>query len=197
MHHQKKDKATLLEELYKPYVACMKCPLSTLGRINVVFGEGSPDAQLMFIGEGPGRNEDAQGRPFVGRAGKLLTQIIEAMNLKREEVYITNVVKCRPPSNRAPLPIESATCTQLLLFKQIAIIQPRILCTLGASATQVFLGPDAPISKVRGNFFTYNGTLLMPTYHPAYLLRNPSQKRAVWEDMKKIMNQLETGEKTP
>ncbi len=166
------------------------CPLATQGRNTVVFGEGNPDARLMFVGEGPGRDEDMQGRPFVGRAGKLLNKIIEAMGLKREDVYITNVVKCRPPGNRAPLPEESGTCRPLFLFKQIEIIQPEVICTLGATAMKGLFNQDLRISKVRGTFLEFNGTTVMPTFHPAYLLRNPAAKRFVWDDMKKIMDRL-------
>ena len=184
------SKKQQLEALSNAYRGCTECPLGSLGRNNVVFGEGNPEAHIMFVGEGPGRNEDLQARPFVGRAGQLLTKIINAMNLDRREVYITNVVKCRPPGNRAPLPIESSTCTQLLLFKQIAIIKPRIICSLGASATRAFLGESTLISQARGRFVAIHDFLLMPTYHPAYLLRNPAEKKKVWEDMKKIMENL-------
>ncbi len=184
------DKQALLDKLFEPYKKCMMCPLATLGRNTVVFGEGNPDATLMFVGEGPGRDEDAQGRPFVGRAGKLLNKIIEAMNLKREQVYITNVVKCRPPGNRTPAPEESSTCKSLLLYHQIEIIQPQIICTLGACATQGILGPDIRIGRARGSFHEWRDRLVMPTYHPAYLLRNPAEKRKVWEDMQKIMGKL-------
>ena len=145
------------------------CPLATQGRNTVVFGEGNPDARLMFIGEGPGRDEDLQGRPFVGRAGKLLNKIIEAMGLKREDVYISNVVKCRPPGNRTPLPEESNTCRSLLLFKQIDIIKPEVICTLGATAAQGLFNRDLKISRIRGTFQDLNGIAVMPTFHPAFL----------------------------
>ncbi len=197
--HQKKgdgeevmppDRASLLKKLYDRYRKCQQCPLATAGRTQVVFGTGNPHARLMFVGEGPGRDEDLQGEPFVGRAGQLLNNIIQAMGLKREEVYISNVVKCRPPNNRTPLPIERNTCKELLLFKEIEIIKPQIICTLGSPATQGLLGDDIKISQVRGRFFTYRDILVMPTYHPAYLLRNPAEKKTVWEDMKKIMEKL-------
>lgn len=179
-----------LDLLKKQYAACIACPLAQLGRSQVVFGTGNPEAELMFVGEGPGRDEDAQGTPFVGRAGQLLTSIITAMGLSRDNVYISNVVKCRPPENRAPLPNESDICKNLLLFKEIAIIKPKIICTLGSSATQALLGPDIKISKARGLMHEFNGTHVLPTFHPAYLLRNPADKRLVWEDMKKIMSFL-------
>jgi DNA polymerase len=187
----KKAPKQQLVELFCKYIDCTACPLSTQGRKQVVFGNGNAQTTLMFIGEGPGRDEDQQGLPFVGRAGQLLTKIIEAMGLKREEVYISNVVKCRPPGNRAPLPIESSTCKNLLLFKEIDIIKPKIICTLGATATQALLGDDVRITKARGIFVEFKGALLIPTYHPAYLLRNPAEKKTVWEDMKKIMAKLE------
>jgi len=179
-----------LEQLNCKYINCQECPLSKQGRSQVVFGSGNATATLMFVGEGPGRDEDEQGYPFVGRAGQLLTKIIEAMDIKREDVYISNVVKCRPPGNRVPLPEESDTCKNLLLFKEIDIIKPKMICTLGATATQAVLGDDVRITKARGMFFQFRGTLVLPTYHPAYLLRNPAEKRTVWEDMKKIMEKL-------
>lgn len=184
------DKELHLQNLRKKYCNCDKCPLATLGRSMVVFGEGNPNTQLMFIGEGPGRDEDAQGRPFVGRAGQLLTKIIQAMKLERKDVYISNVVKCRPPNNRVPLPTESDVCKKLILFHEIEIIQPKIICTLGSTAAQALLGDDVKITKVRGLFSLYNNIPVMPTYHPAYLLRNPDAKKVVWEDMKKIMEKL-------
>ena len=186
-----KNKEQLLSEIKNQCTNCQECPLAQQGRTQVVFGHGTHNAKLMFVGEGPGRDEDKQGFPFVGRAGKLLTKIIEAMSLKREDVYISNVVKCRPPNNRAPLPDESEVCKNLILFREIEIIQPQIICALGSSAVKSLLGDDLRISKARGNFFMLNNTPVMPTYHPAYLLRNPAEKRSVWEDMKKIMAKLE------
>jgi uracil-DNA glycosylase family 4 len=188
---RKKKKQHLLDELYKPYEQCMKCPLSVQGRSKIVFGEGNPDAKLMFIGEGPGRDEDEQGRPFVGRAGQLLTKIIAAMGLTREEVFITNVVKCRPPNNRPPLPEESSMCKHILLFHQIEIVQPKIICTLGSTATQALLGAQTKITAVRGIICQFKTYKVLPTYHPAYLLRNPSAKHVVWEDVQKIIPYLE------
>ena len=184
------NKTEAIKKLYTNFENCTKCPLAKQGRNKIVFGEGNHDADLMFVGEGPGRDEDKQGIPFIGRAGKLLTKIIESMQLTRDQVYITNVVKCRPPNNRNPLPIESETCKKLLLLKEIEIINPKIICTLGAIATKALLGEDIRISKARGVFSIFKGITLMPTYHPAYLLRNPSAKKIVWEDMKLIMNNL-------
>ncbi len=168
---------------------CVKCPLHR-GRTQTVFGEGSLTAKLFFVGEAPGMEEDLQGRPFVGQAGKLLTKIIEAIGMKREEVYIANVIKCRPPGNRPPLPEEVHSCTPYLL-KQIELIRPRILCTLGKYATMVLVRKEEPISVLRGHFYDFQGIPVMPTFHPAYLLRNPSAKKSVWEDMKKIKAALE------
>ena len=184
-----------LEQIKKHYKNCQKCPLAGQGRAQVVFGQGNANAKLMLIGEGPGRDEDKQGIPFIGRAGQLLTKIIEAMKLKREDIYISNVVKCRPPGNRHPQPDESSTCKQLILFKEIEIIKPQIICTLGSCATQALLGTDIKISKSRGIFHESRlgesrPVLIMPTFHPAYLLRNPAAKKDVWEDMKKIMEKL-------
>ena len=192
-----KNKAQALKDLFAPYKNCLRCPLGKQGRTQVVFGEGSHNAQLMFIGEGPGRDEDKHGRPFIGRAGKLLNEIIEAMNIKRDDVYISNVVKCRPPSNRTPLPAEGQTCASLLLFKEIEIIKPFIICTLGACATQLLISQTTRISHVRGIFHSFADMLLIPTYHPAYLLRSPKAKTVVLEDMKKIKNTLLSKSKTP
>ncbi|MFP4057479.1 MAG: uracil-DNA glycosylase [Candidatus Brocadiia bacterium] len=163
---------------------CALCPLHA-GRKQVVFGAGNAEADLMFIGEAPGRDEDRQGIPFVGRAGQLLTRIIEAIEFTREEVYIANIAKCRPPGNRAPTPEEMAACLPFLL-RQVAIIQPKVICLLGATALRGLLQVKDSISKVRGQFIDWNGTLVMPTYHPAYLLRNPHDKRKVWEDVQKV-----------
>jgi DNA polymerase len=162
---------------------CTRCKLHTLGRTQVVFGVGSPTADLMFVGEAPGGDEDIQGIPFVGRAGQLLTKIIEAIGLTRDDVYIANVIKCRPPQNRNPEPDEVETC-EPFLFRQIDVIQPKVIVALGKFAAQALLRTDAPISRLRGRVFDYRGAKLIPTFHPAYLLRNPSSKREVWEDMK-------------
>jgi len=163
---------------------CTRCVLHTLGRRQVVFGAGNPDADLMFVGEAPGADEDVQGEPFVGRAGQLLTKIIEAINLRREDVYIANVIKCRPPGNRNPDPIEVETCSPFLL-RQIQTIRPRVIVALGTFAAQMLLATDTPISRLRGRAHDYrDGIKLMPTFHPAYLLRSPDKRREVWEDMK-------------
>jgi len=168
---------------------CTRCKLHQ-ERSHVVFGEGNPEARLMFVGEGPGRDEDRQGIPFVGRAGKLLTDIIKAMKMSREEVYIANIVKCRPPGNRNPEPDEVAACLPFLL-KQIELIQPDIICALGSVAFQTLYGKKVSITRFRGAFYPWQeNTLLLPTYHPAYLLRNPAKKREVWEDVQKIMAYL-------
>lgn len=184
-------KKAQLSALFAKYINCTSCPLGSMGRTQVVFGQGDPNARLMFVGEGPGQQEDLHGKPFVGRSGQLLTKIIQAMRLERETVYISNTVKCRPPQNRAPLPLESNTCKQLLLFKEIEIIQPQVICTLGASATKALLGDDALLSRIRGQFFDIAGIQVIPSFHPAYLLRNPAAKHDTWSDMKKIMAKLE------
>ena len=168
---------------------CSRCKLHTLGRKQVVFGVGNPNADLMFVGEAPGADEDIQGEPFVGRAGQLLTKIIEAIDLRREDVYIANVIKCRPPGNRNPEPDEVEQC-EPFLFRQIDIIKPKVIVALGKFAAQCLLKTDAPITRIRGREFTYRDAVLIPTYHPAYLLRNPSAKRDVWEDMKRVRAML-------
>jgi DNA polymerase len=165
--------------------ACTRCKLHTLGRKQVVFGVGNPNADLMFVGEAPGADEDIQGEPFVGRAGQLLTKIIEAIDLKREQVYIANVIKCRPPGNRNPEPDEVDTC-EPFLFRQIDVIKPKVIVALGKFAAQSLLRTTEPITRIRGREFKYRNAILMPTYHPAYLLRNPASKREVWEDMKRV-----------
>lgn len=177
-----------LGQLRDKTAGCKSCSLHKT-RTNVVFGEGNPHAKLVFVGEAPGREEDLQGRPFVGKAGALLTRIIEAMKLKREDVYICNVLKCRPPENRNPLPSEVVVC-QDHLKKQLKVIKPKVICTLGKFAAFLLLNQDVPISKIRGKFSEFEGIKVMPTFHPAYLLRNPSSKRLVWQDMQKIMEEL-------
>ena len=167
---------------------CRRCKLAD-GRTHIVFGEGPPDARLVFVGEGPGQDEDLQGRPFVGAAGRLLTRIIEAMGLSREEVYICNIVKCRPPGNRNPEPDEIAACIPFLR-RQIAAIGPEYICTLGSVAVKALLGIDRPISRLRGRFHDGLGVKVMPTYHPAYLLRSPEKKRDVWEDVQQLMRAM-------
>jgi uracil-DNA glycosylase len=167
---------------------CMRCRLHK-GRTKIVFGVGNPKAELMFVGEGPGRDEDIQGEPFVGRAGKLLTQMIEAMGLRREDVYIANVVKCRPPENRLPEKDEIAICSPFLM-RQIDVIRPKVICCLGSCSAQTLLATTQGISRFRGEWFDFRGAKLIPTYHPAYLLRNPAAKSDVWKDLQKVMAHL-------
>ncbi len=192
------DKTARLAELSTPVLACMKCPHLVSSRTQVVFGVGHPAAELMFVGEAPGEDEDLQGEPFVGKAGQLLTKIIVAMGFTREDVYIANVLKCRPDmppgesGNRKPKPAEMETCLPYLR-QQIDIIQPRALVALGATAMEGLLGDTSPMNKLRGRWHEFNGIPLMATYHPAYLLRNQalSEKRKVWEDMLMVLERLE------
>jgi DNA polymerase len=172
--------------------ACTRCKLHTLGRSQVVFGVGNPEADLMFVGEAPGADEDIQGEPFVGRAGQLLTKIIEAIGMRRDEVYIANVIKCRPPGNRNPEPDEVGQC-EPFLFRQVDTIKPKVVVALGKFAAQCLLRTTDPITRIRGKEFRYRDAILIPTYHPAYLLRNPSAKRDVWEDMKRVRAILTAG----
>ena len=168
---------------------CTRCSLH-LGRKNIVFGAGDPRAPLVFVGEAPGASEDASGEPFVGDAGQLLTRMIIAMGWRREDLYIANIIKCRPPGNRNPLPDEIHAC-EPFLKAQLGVIRPRVLVALGKFAAQLLVGRhDAPISDLRGRFHRYEGVAVMPTYHPAYLLRTPSQKRVVWEDLQLVMKEL-------
>jgi uracil-DNA glycosylase family 4 len=192
------EKAAAFAALRERVMGCVKCEHLASSRKNVVFGVGNIDAQLMFVGEAPGADEDAQGEPFVGRAGELLTRIIQTMGLQRGDVYIANILKCRPDTpgqssgNRKPTPDEMATCVPYL-HEQIDLIQPRVLVALGATAIEGLLGKTMGIMKMRGQWKTYRGTPLMPTFHPAYLLRNQamSEKRKVWEDMLSVMEKLE------
>jgi DNA polymerase len=192
-----KEKAAAFAALRERALVCVKCPHLASSRKNVVFGVGSIDAQLMFVGEAPGADEDEQGEPFVGRAGQLLTKIIQATGLSRADVYIANILKCRPDTpgqsagNRKPTPDEMATCIPYL-HEQIDLIRPKVLVALGATAVDGLLGKTIGITKLRGQWQTYRGTPLMPTYHPAYLLRNQamSEKRKVWEDMLAVMEKL-------
>jgi len=180
------DAAAALASLRERIGDCTRCPLHALGRRQVVFGVGNPSADLMFVGEAPGADEDIQGEPFVGRAGQLLTRIIEAIGLSRADVYIANVIKCRPPANRNPEPVEVATC-QPFLFEQIDAIRPKVIVALGTFAARTLLDTDVPISRLRGRVHDYRGgARLIPTFHPAFLLRSPDRKRDVWEDMKKV-----------
>lgn len=167
---------------------CEKCGLCR-GRTNAVPGEGAADAALMWIGEGPGADEDRLGRPFVGKSGQLLTRIIRSMGMSREQVFIGNVVKCRPPNNRAPLPTEIEACMPYL-DRQIALVKPRVIVLLGASALHALVSPDASITRMRGQWLKRGDAMVMPTFHPAALLRDPSKNKLVWEDMKKVMLEL-------
>lgn len=179
-----------LEQIWSDLAGCTRCPLHQ-GRTNIVHTEGNRRARLMFVGEAPGADEDAQARPFVGRAGQLLTKIIEALGLKREEVSIGNVNRCRPPGNRAPTPDEVAMCKPFLL-REIASIQPEVIVVLGNTAMKNLLGVKEGITRLRGIFQDYKGTKVMPTFHPAYLLRDPSKKRETWEDLKKVKDYLDS-----
>lgn len=188
--------ASSKNEILKLRDKVLKCKLcSELARTRnkVVFGAGNIQAKLVFVGEAPGADEDKQGLPFVGRAGQLLTKIIEAMGMSREQVFICNVLKCRPPNNRPPAPNEVVNCRPFLK-QQIELIQPKVIVALGNHACQALLGTDKGISQLRGNFQEYEGIPVMCTYHPAYLLRSPGEKRKVWEDMKKVIQLLERSE---
>lgn len=177
-----------LEDIRSDMGDCERCDLSNI-RSNLVFGEGNLEADLVFVGEAPGADEDRQGKPFVGRAGQLLTKIIDAMGLKRKDVYICNILKCRPPDNRNPKPEEIEKCEPFLI-RQLASINPKVICALGTFAAKTLLKTDAPISMLRGRFHLYHDIQLMPTYHPAYLLRNPGAKKLVWQDMRMIMGEM-------
>jgi DNA polymerase len=182
------DRAAALQLIRDEMGDCTRCPLHS-GRNKLVFGDGSASARLMFVGEGPGADEDAQGLPFVGRAGQLLNNMIAAMGLKREEVYIANVVKCRPPGNRVPEPEEGATCSPFL-FRQIDVVRPEVLVALGATAATYLLGHRQPLAGLRGRVHSVRGTKLIVTYHPAYLLRDPRQKKEAWADLQIAMREL-------
>jgi DNA polymerase len=181
--------AATLEALVAHIGDCQRCKLCS-GRTQLVFGVGNPQAELMFVGEGPGRDEDLQGEPFVGRAGQLLTEIIQkGMKLRRQDVYIANVVKCRPPNNRNPEPDEIKQCMPFLT-RQIELIAPRVIVALGTFAAQTLLDVRTPITRMRGVWHLYRGVKVMPTFHPAYLLRNPADKKQVWADIKLVMAEL-------
>jgi uracil-DNA glycosylase len=177
-----------LEAIREDIGECVRCKLHQ-HRTHIVFGEGDPNADLVFVGEGPGADEDATGRPFVGRAGQLLDKIIAAIGLRRQDVYIANIVKCRPPGNRTPERDETATCEQFL-FRQLAFIRPKVIVALGSPAFQTILRTKDPITRARGEWRDWNGVKVMPTFHPAYLLRVPEKKREAWEDMKKVRDYL-------
>ncbi|MFH1014954.1 MAG: uracil-DNA glycosylase [Nitrospirota bacterium] len=182
------EKKTTLKELRDEIGDCQRCKLSK-GRKNIVFGEGSVDAKIIFIGEGPGEDEDIQGRPFVGKAGQLLTKLIEKMGFKREDVYIGNIVKCRPPFNRDPEEDEINACSPFIK-KQAEIISPKVIVSLGRISTQTLIGLKIPIGKLRGKFYHFENIPLMPTFHPSYLLRNPKDKWLVWEDAQKVLEKI-------
>ncbi len=183
-----------LEDVRKELGDCKRCKLHR-GRKTIVFGEGNEKATLMLIGEGPGYDEDVQGRPFVGRAGQLLTRIIQSMHLQREEVYIANIIKCRPPQNRNPEPDEIESCSPFVR-KQIDAIRPRVVCALGTFSAQTLLKTTARISALRGKVYNLDNITVIPTYHPAFLLRNPEKKKDVWEDMKRVLERLREEEKS-
>jgi len=188
------EKAAALLAVQQEIGDCTRCPLAYAGRRKIVFGDGDPNARLMFVGEGPGADEDAQGLPFVGKAGQLLNNMIAAMGLKREEVYIANIVKCRPPNNRVPEPAEAGVCTQFLL-RQMDIVQPEVVVALGATAALYLLGVKRSLSSLRGHWHTCRGAKLAVTYHPAFLLRDPRQKGEAWKDLQMVM--AEMGLKAP
>ena len=188
------EKAAALLAVQNEIGDCTRCPLAYAGRRKIVFGDGNPNARLMFVGEGPGADEDAQGLPFVGKAGQLLNNMIAAMGLKREDVYIANIVKCRPPNNRVPEPAEANTCTQFLV-QQMDIVRPEVVVALGATAALYLLGVKRSLSSLRGHWHSCRGAKLAVTYHPAFLLRDPRQKAEAWKDLQMVM--AEMGLKAP
>jgi uracil-DNA glycosylase len=183
------QRAAALAAIQKDIGDCTRCPLAYAGRHTIVFGDGDPNARLMFVGEGPGADEDAQGLPFVGKSGQLLNNMIQAMGLKREQVYIANIVKCRPPANRAPEPAEANTCTQFLV-RQMDVVQPQIVVALGATAAMYLLGVRQSLASLRGRFHMVRGTKVAITYHPAFLLRDPRQKAEAWKDLQMVMAEM-------
>ena len=183
------DPALLLRTIREDLGDCTRCPLHRQGRKQIVFGVGNPHAELMFIGEAPGADEDQQGEPFVGRAGQLLNNMIKAMGIQREDVYIANIIKCRPPGNRTPEREECETCSPFLM-RQIAAIKPKVIVALGAVAAKTLLAINAPMSELRGRWFDFRGTKLAVTYHPAFLLRDPRQKKETWKDLQMVMKDL-------
>ena len=182
----KGERAAALKAIEEEIGDCTRCPLAYAGRHTIVFGDGDPNARLMFVGEGPGADEDVQGLPFVGKSGQLLNNMISAMGLKRDEVYIANVVKCRPPANRAPEPVEANTCAQFLL-RQMDVVQPEYVVALGATAAMYVLGVKQSLASLRGRFHDVRGAKLAVTFHPAYLLRDPRQKAEAWKDLQMVM----------
>src|SRR6202453_3041586 len=183
------QKADALAAIHEEIGDCTRCPLAYAGRHKIVFGDGDANARLMFVGEGPGADEDASGIPFVGKAGQLLNNMIQAMGLKREEVYIANIVKCRPPANRVPEPVEANTCDQFLL-QQIDVVQPQVIVALGSTAATYLLGVKRSLSALRGRWHSCRGAKLAVTYHPAFLLRDPRQKGEAWKDLQMVMAEL-------
>ena len=184
-----RDRAAALDAIRQEIGDCTRCPLAYAGRRKIVFGDGDANASLMFVGEGPGADEDASGVPFVGKAGQLLNNMIQAMGLKREEVYIANIVKCRPPGNRVPEPVEANTCDPFLL-QQIDVVQPKVIVALGSTAAMYLLGVKQPLSSLRGRWHECRGAKLAVTYHPAFLLRDPRQKGEAWKDLQMVMGEL-------
>jgi DNA polymerase len=182
-------RAAALDALREDIGDCTRCPLAYAGRRSIVFGDGSPAARLMFVGEGPGADEDTSGIPFVGKAGQLLNNMIAAMGLRREDVYIANIVKCRPPANRVPEPAEANTCTPFLA-RQMDIVQPEIIVALGATAAQYLLGVKQSLASLRGSWYQSRGAKVLITYHPAFLLRDPRQKAEAWKDLQKVMAEM-------
>jgi DNA polymerase len=185
-------RAAALEAIRKEIGDCTRCPLAYGGRHTIVFGDGDPQARLMFIGEGPGAEEDEQGLPFVGKSGQLLNNMIAAMGLKREQVYIANIVKCRPPANRAPEPAEANTCTQFLV-RQMDVVQPEFVVALGATAAMYLLGVRQSLASLRGRWHDVRGAKTIVTYHPAFLLRDPRQKGEAWKDLQMVMAAMKLG----
>ena len=183
------ERAKALEAVRAEIGDCTRCPLAYAGRHNIVFADGDPNAKLMFVGEGPGADEDATGLPFVGKAGQLLNNMINAMGLKREEVYIANIVKCRPPGNRTPEFVEATTCSQFLV-KQIDIVRPQVIVALGATAATYLLGVRQSLGSLRGTWHSARGAKVAVTYHPAFLLRDPRQKGEAWKDLQRVMAEL-------
>jgi uracil-DNA glycosylase len=183
------DPAQGLRAIREDLGDCIRCRLHKQGRKQIVFGVGNPNAELMFIGEAPGADEDEQGEPFVGRAGQLLNNMIKAMGLRREDVYIANIIKCRPPGNRTPERDECETCSPFLM-RQIAVIKPKVIVALGAVAAKTLLAINAPMSELRGRWYDFRGTKLAVTYHPAFLLRDPRQKKEAWKDLQMVMKEL-------
>jgi uracil-DNA glycosylase len=189
-------KRELLLQLYKPYQQLKSCPVNTDGCTRLVFGEGDPNAKIVFIGEAPGRDEDALGRPFVGRSGQLLTKDLKALGLERTDVFITNIVKCRPPNNRKPLPAEVAFFKPLL-FQELKIIRPKVICTLGSSALESLVNEPFSMTKIRGKPLQFDDMVLLPTFHPAYILRNPAAEQDFKEDLKEAIRIANKADKEP